>query len=158
MIRLATIDDLPEIMEIFATARKFMEENGNPTQWGALHPREEILVQDIEIQQLYVYVDKKIHGVFVLQLGIDAAYESIEGAWIAEGDYVTIHRIASSGKKKGVFDICCDYVKSKYSHIRIDTHEDNAPMRHLIAKNGFVECGIVYMDDSTPRIAYEYIR
>lgn len=39
--------------------------------------------------------------------------------------------------------------------MRIDTHENNKVMQHLIKKNGFQECGIIYVEDGSPRIAYE---
>ncbi len=35
MIRQAEEADLPVILEIYAYARDFMAENGNPHQWGA---------------------------------------------------------------------------------------------------------------------------
>ena len=28
-------------------------------------------------------------------------------------------------------------------------------MRHLLEKNGFKECGIIYVEDGTPRIAFQ---
>ena len=37
-IRPATADDLPAINAIYAYARRFMAENGNPTQWGMHFP------------------------------------------------------------------------------------------------------------------------
>jgi RimJ/RimL family protein N-acetyltransferase len=40
-------------------------------------------------------------------------------------------------------------------NIRIDTHRDNAIMQHLLEKNGFVKCGIIYVEDGSPRIAYQ---
>lgn len=34
-------------------------------------------------------------------------------------------------------------------------HKDNKITRHLIEKNGFAKCGIIYVADGSPRIAYE---
>ena len=34
IIRKTTMEDLDEVMEIYAGARAFMAQNGNPTQWG----------------------------------------------------------------------------------------------------------------------------
>lgn len=39
--------------------------------------------------------------------------------------------------------------------IRIDTHKDNKPMLHLIRKNGFTRCGVIIVDDGTPREAFQ---
>ena len=72
MIRLAQNQDFKEILMIYAYARKFMAENGNPTQWGSTSPREEVLRNDIRQQQLYVIENDakdKILGVFALIIG-----------------------------------------------------------------------------------------
>ena len=41
-------------------------------------------------------------------------------------------------------------------NIRIDTHRDNRTMRHLIEKSGFARCGLIHVEDGSPRIAYQY--
>ena len=40
--------------------------------------------------------------------------------------------------------------------IRSDTHADNKTMQHLIEADGFTRCGIIYIADGTPRIAYQW--
>ena len=50
-----------------------------------------------------------------------------------------------------------EFCSEKISHLRIDTHEDNIVMQHLIIKNGFRKCGIIHIADGSPRIAYEKI-
>ena len=40
MITLATAADLPRILALYAHARAFMAENGNPNQWGQTRPTE----------------------------------------------------------------------------------------------------------------------
>ncbi len=71
MIRLATMDDMPDIINIYDTARKYMAQNKNPTQWSDGYPQEDLLKKDIEKGQLLVYIKDCMHGVFVLQQGID---------------------------------------------------------------------------------------
>ena len=46
-IRKATMDDLGELMEIYAHARKFMAEHGNARQWKDGYPSIERISQDI---------------------------------------------------------------------------------------------------------------
>ena len=47
-IRKSTLQDLPVMMEIYAFARKFMAQHGNPDQWGPNPwPAEELLRKDI---------------------------------------------------------------------------------------------------------------
>ena len=98
----------------------------------------------------------EIHAAFVFILGEEPDYAVIEdGSWTSSAPYGTIHRIAGSGAGKGVFRECLAYCMSRISNIRIDTHRDNAIMRHLLEKHGFQECGIIYVEDGSPRIAYQ---
>ena len=69
MIRTATPEDLPALGPVYAAARRFMAENGNPTQWSDRYPLTEDLEEDIGKGQLYVWApDGAVHGAFVLQL------------------------------------------------------------------------------------------
>ncbi|SFG07638.1 hypothetical protein SAMN04487761_10396 [Lachnospiraceae bacterium C7] len=157
MIRLANLNDLDSILKIYAYARNFMKESGNPTQWNDNFPPEELLINDIDSQQLYVYEENnRIHGVFALIIGEDPTYATIDnGAWLSDTKYGTIHRVASDGQTKGVFTKIIDFCNSKISHLRVDTHSNNKIMQHIISKNNFVRCGIIYVRDGSPRIAYE---
>ena len=47
MIRTATPGDLPALGPVYAAARRFMAENGNPTQWSDRYPLTEDLEEDI---------------------------------------------------------------------------------------------------------------
>lgn len=151
----AVYADLPEIEQIYAYARAFMREHGNPTQWGTKNPPKEKLLTDIQKEQLYVIVsDKRICGVFAFILGEDTTYTDIDGAWSCQDAYGTIHRIAGNGAG-GIFNTCLDFCLCRCSYIRIDTHANNRVMQHLIEKAGFRKCGIIHIDDGSPRIAYD---
>lgn len=39
--------------------------------------------------------------------------------------------------------------------VRVDTHSDNIPMQKTLDKSGYTKCGIVYLYDGVPRLAYE---
>ena len=67
-----------------------------------------------------------------------------------------MHRIGSDGKKRGIFNAALDYCKTVIPDLRIDTHADNKVMQKLITAYGFDRCGIIYIDDGSPRIAYQY--
>lgn len=157
MIRAAEHADLNEIEQIYAHARNFMAANGNPTQWKNGYPWRDLLEEDIRLGKLYVVQkDDKICGVFVFVIGEDPTYRYIEdGSWASNLPYGTIHRIASCGS--GVFEAALEFCRSKCSHIRVDTHADNKPMQHLAEKHGFSRRGIIYVEDGTPRIAYELL-
>lgn len=159
MIRHAVKKDAEKIMDIYSTARDFMINNGNPSQWKKGYPSFEIVYADIENKNLYVVErDGEIAGVFAFIPGEDKTYLNIEGSWISDEPYYTIHRIASNSRAKGIMDETIEFCSDITDHIRIDTHRDNKIMQKLILKNGFTECGIIYVADGTPRIAYEKIR
>ena len=159
MIRLAIGNDLAQIQTVYAAARRFMVASGNPKQWSQSYPSDELLWQDITKQQLYVEeTDGTIHGVFVLAIGEDPTYAYIEGGeWLSDEPYGTIHRIASDGSASGLFSRCMAFCESKISHLRIDTHRDNAPMRRALEKRGFTYCGIIYLENGDERLAYQRI-
>lgn len=157
MIRHAEEADMPMILEIYQIARAFMAAHGNTVQWQNNHPSSKVLEQDIAKRQLYVYENQgKVHGVFAFIPGEDPTYGVIEGKWMDDSPYATIHRVASDGTEKGVFSRIADYCKKQSPHLRIDTHELNLPMQGAVEKNGFVRCGTIYIADGSPRIAYEY--
>lgn len=155
-IRLAESVDLPRIEAIYAYARSFMEQTGNPHQWGKTNPPTKQLVQDIADRRLYVITDSnEIHGVFYFYIGEDPSYcEIFDGAWNSLGTYGTIHRIAGDGSG-GILKTAVAYCRQLISNLRIDTHHDNTVMQNAIAKCGFSRCGIIYIADGTPRIAYD---
>ncbi|WP_230406885.1 N-acetyltransferase [Blautia liquoris] len=153
------MSDVAEIQKVYDSARQFMYSHGNKTQWGENYPGEDLIIHDIENGDLYAYeTDGKIHGVFAFFIGQDPTYQRIEqGSWLSDTLYGTIHRVASDGAKNGIMQKTVSYCENKIPHIRIDTHEDNKIMQNLIQENGFRQCGIIYTEDGSPRIAYEKI-
>ena len=55
-IRKATMNDLPDILAIYAYARKYMKEHGNPDQWRDSYPPVSLTTQDIQSDCLYVCI------------------------------------------------------------------------------------------------------
>jgi len=159
LIRSATLEDLPAVMGIYEIARDFMRKNGNPTQWPSGYPGEEMIRSDIAGGNLYVLTEGgEIVGVFAFILGEDPTYRVIkDGQWRSDKPYGTIHRLASSGRVKGVARRCFDFCREKCPHLRIDTHRDNKPMQAAILSYGFKPCGIIYTHDGTERLAYDYL-
>lgn len=155
-IRLAKEADLNRILEIYEIARQFMRSNGNPTQWNNGYPQPDLLEEDIQLNRLYVVeAEDEIKGVFVFFIGADPTYAYIEGSWRSDTPYGVIHRIAGVGG--GIFPVALDFCLSQISQMRIDTHENNKPMQHVVEKAGFSRRGIIYVEDGTPRIAYDWI-
>lgn len=156
-IRKAEYADLEKIQEIYEHARQFMARTGNPSQWGSHYPESSLLLSDMEGENLFVIEDGTIHGVFAFFTEPDPTYARIEnGAWLDDGAYGTIHRVASDGSG-GIFSAVLAFAAAHNPHVRIDTHEDNKVMQHVLERHGFQRCGIIYLINGEPRIAYERV-
>jgi hypothetical protein len=157
-IRNTTEKDLSFVMDIYAYAREQMKINGNPAQWGDSRPSEATINADILAKNSYVISDDgdRICGVFTFITGPDPTYAKIyDGKWLNDKPYGVIHRIASDGSCHGILETALSYCEALTDNIRIDTHHDNKIMQHLLEKHDFIRCGIIYVDDGSPRIAYQ---
>lgn len=157
-IRKTKMEDLETVLALYAKARQFMKENGNPTQWGDSYPAREMVAGDIEMGKGYVCEENgEILGVFYYAEEEDPTYGRIDdGAWLNDRPYGVMHRVASPSGRRGVATYCLNWCYEKSGqNLRIDTHRDNIPMQRMLAKNGFSRCGIVYMEDGSERIAYQ---
>lgn len=161
-IRRSTGQDLDRMMEIYGYARNFMAEHGNPDQWGpTCWPPEELIRSDIRKGDSYVCLNEAgtVIGTFFFVYGndIEPTYRVIEdGAWLDEGPYGVVHRIAGDGSEKGIGTFCLNWAFEQCGHLRIDTHGDNRVMQNLLRKLGFIHCGTVFVEeDPYPRLAFE---
>lgn len=157
-VRPARREDLERLMDIYAAARAFMAEHGNPRQWGDGYPARELVAEDIALGRSYVIQgpDGLAHAVFMFAPGPDPTYGVIEdGAWPDDAPYGVIHRIAGDGQVKGALAAAVAFARTRCDHIRMDTHKDNAVMQAALAKNGFVPCGIIHLENGDPRMAYQ---
>jgi len=156
-IRNTTIHDLEYIKQIYIHAREFMRQTNNPTQWGNHKPSLSQMIQDIECEKSYVCVneDDEIVGVLYFSIEEDVTYNYIEGKWLNDEKYGVVHRIAVKENTKGIGTFCLNWAISQCGNLRIDTHENNQPMRSLLKKIGFTYCGIIYLLDKSPRLAYQ---
>lgn len=160
MIEQARPEDLDRLLELYAGARAYMRRSGNPNQWGEDYPARKILEQDLGRGNLYVIRRKgTICGAFVLALGEDPTYGRIDqGAWLRSGPYGTIHRLTGAEGERGIFAECLAFCRRRCPDLRADTHRDNHKMQQLLEQNGFRRCGIIYVRDGSPRIAYQLER
>lgn len=158
IIRQSTISDIPELIKIYDHARTFMKTTGNPNQWINGYPSLEVIKNDIEAGHSYICQTKEwgIIATFCFIIGEDPTYSVIEnGHWLNDLPYGTIHRLASLGVVNGITEKCFDFCFSKIPNLRADTHKDNIIMQKLLLKNGFIECGIIYVANGSPRIAFQ---
>lgn len=159
MIRLANISEIDRLLEIYESAKHFMHTHGNPNQWNGAYPDKDTLLADVNSQHLYVVEDDSghIYACFALIGGEDPTYNYIEGEWQSDTPYGTIHRIAGDGTRRGVFAECTSFARTKYSHLRVDTHEDNIPMQNAVKRDGFKYAGVIYLADGSPRMAFDWV-
>ena len=152
-------EDLPAILQLYRNARRFMQQNGNPEQWKDTYPPEELVRQDIARGISYVCREQdEILCTFVYFAGHETDYDQIEdGEWLPGGAYGVVHRVASSGEKKGTASFCLDWAFRQCGDLRIDTHGDNLPMQKLLEKNRFSRRGIVHVQNGGERIAYQKV-
>ena len=54
LVRKAAMADLADILVIYAQARKFMREHGNPDQWKDNRPSEKTVINDILKRNCYI--------------------------------------------------------------------------------------------------------
>ncbi len=153
--------ELDRLMEIYALARKFMREHGNPRQWSAYGwPPRELIERNIAAGNSYVCVhDGRVVGTFYYNYGerIEPVYDVIEkGAWVGGDTYGVVHRVAGDGSVSGIGTACLNWAYAQCGQLRIDTHPDNRVMQNLLAKLGFVYCGHIHVaQDTDIRLAYE---
>ena len=150
--RHATMKDYPQ-----------MARNGNPTQWGNAFPKPQTVKEDIREHRAILLADtlggkERILAQFALCPGLDPTYAKIEGAWLDNDSYVTIHRIASSGLVRHAARDCIEWCLKHYGNVRVDTHPNNKAMQHVLESCGFARCGLIQLIDrteDTTRIAYQ---
>lgn len=156
-IRPATNSDFDEIRRIYAMARIYMRESGNPDQWKDNYPPDDLIRKDIKEGKSFVCEEAgELLGVFFYAVGEDPTYRKIyDGAWLNAEPYGVIHRIAVASHGRGVASFCFAYALSQCPNLKIDTHADNLPMQRALEKNGFSRCGMIHLENGEERIAFQ---
>lgn len=162
----AKIEHLNKIWEITLEAKaqlKRMELD----QWQKGYPEKENWLADIESRTAYIAVENgKILGAFMLLTQNEPSYDIINGKWLSNSPYASLHRVCVSDSAKGrgvagkMFAEGCRLAKEKgLDSMRIDTHPGNKPMLRAIEKFGFTKCGTICIvgssEDGDERVAFE---
>ncbi len=157
-IRLAKEADVKAAESIYESARSFMAQSGNPTQWAGEYPNGYDVRLGIEKGTSYVCEDDgEIVATFHFEANADdPTYCKIyDGEWRNSLPYGVIHRIAVKYHGKGIVDFCFSECFKLISNLKIDTHENNIPMKKCLLRNGFEYCGIIYLANGESRMAYQ---
>lgn len=166
-LRLAQEGDLPRIMAIVGQAQAFLAANG-VNQWQDGYPDETVMRGDIGAKNAYVLeVDGKICAIAAILFEDEPTYAAIyEGTWSTPEPYACIHRMAvdASCRGQGIADQMLRKVEESVrargvESIRVDTHRDNHAMQRVLMRNGYKQCGVIYLarskDKNTERLALE---
>ena len=158
LIRKATANDLEAIMEVYESARCFIRQNGNLTQWGNGYPSRGLVTADIAAGRSYLCLDEndEILAAFCFIVGDDPTYHAIrEGHWKNDAPYGVIHRLGVCRYRVGTASFCMNWCWEQHQNLRADTHRDNLPMQRCLQHSGFTYCGIITLEDGTDRLAYQ---
>lgn len=161
-LRLARKEDAEECYKILDEGREYQKSMGFE-QWLSEYPVLQTVLDDVDEGIGYVIEDEQgIIGYCAIIFTGEPAYPSIEGQWKSDLPYAVVHRIAFGDSRRGTgiskeaFRLIKDFCFSKVKSLRIDTMDENKVMRHVVSREGFQYCGIVYYNGS-PRLAYELL-
>lgn len=156
-VRKTKESEIPILIELYAHAKKFMAETGNPNQWNGSYPEAELLLSDIKEGCSYVCENNgKIAATFYFRQGIDPTYLRIDyGNWLDDSPYGVVHRICVGEHEKGIASFCINWALDQCGNVRIDTHRENTVMQNFLKRNGFSYCGIIYLKNGAERLAFQ---
>ena len=135
-----------------------MRASGNALQWVNGYPSREVIETDISAGEGFVVVcGGRIIGYFAYIPSPEPTYNYMEGgSWLEDSlPYHVVHRIASVPEVHGVFRAIMDWCFERDGNIRVDTHRDNHIMQLCLEAYGFICCGIIFLSDGAPRLAYQ---
>ena len=136
-------------------------------QWQKGYPNRTIWEEDIRQGTAWVAVEKgRVLGAFMFQTAPELSYAEIDGAWLTDGAYGSLHRVcvADAAKGHGVAGALFRQglvltEAAGLPALRIDTHPGNLPMRRALEKAGFTPCGTIILQEGCEaggvRVAYE---
>lgn len=151
-MREAQITEVGQIWEIIQQAIERRRKEGS-TQWQNGYPNRDTIESDIKKHFGYVLtVEDEIAVYTALIMNDEPAYSSIEGAWLSDGEFVVIHRVAVNEKFAGkgmvkiLFDKIEDFTRSQnIKSIKVDTNFDNLAMLKILESKGYSYCGEVML-------------
>ena len=143
--RPAKPEDLPEIMQIVAYAKKSLKRH-RVDQWQGEYPTEESFLRDMERGECFVVTHgEEVAAFFVLSRLPEESYEAIkDGKWSADVACCVLHRAAVAEKYRGGelarrMAKCVEEQARAYGLkcIRTDTHKKNKAMQSLLRDSGY---------------------
>ena len=150
ILKEASIEDAERCYEILDSGRSFQREQGF-VQWSDDFPNLDTVKNDILNKKGYkLLCNGEIIGYMYIAFDGEKDYDNIDGSWLYNGEFATVHRVAFKPeyRGKGLAKITFDFIKElckekNFKSIRMDTDEKNTRMQHVLEKNGFKKCGTI---------------
>ncbi|MDO5018727.1 MAG: GNAT family N-acetyltransferase [Lagierella massiliensis] len=162
ILRKTISKDINKVLDMYKQGRLSLKKDG-VDQWQNEGPSYTSLISDIKEGYSYVLEDdNKIVGTLAIVDKPEPTYFDIEGSWLNELPYLTVHRFTVSHlhRNKGYgFNMFKETeklcIEKGFNNIRVDTHKDNIKMNSLLIKLGYSYCGIIKLENGDLRNAYQ---
>jgi ribosomal protein S18 acetylase RimI-like enzyme len=146
IIRKATLNDVPGIMQVIQTIVPLMRAGGN-YQWDSTYPNPQVFEQDIAACQLWVAdVDSEIAGAAAITTEQYPEYADV--SLDVSQPAIAVHRLAVDTKFRGMGVAAAllmqaeqESVNCGFNLLRIDTNSQNKAAQSLFPKLGYVFAG-----------------
>jgi GNAT superfamily N-acetyltransferase len=163
VLRKASLPEITQIWEILQQAIEQRKRDGSE-QWQNGYPNEQTVHDDLTNGYGYVITDNDIIIAYAaIIFGVEPAYTEIKGQWLTHGDYVVVHRVATSNSVKGqgvatkLFKLLEDLaIENNVFSIKVDTNFDNIPMLKLLERLDYSYCGEIFFGGAS-RKAFEKV-
>ena len=150
-LRLATLNDIPAIMQIVAAVVPLMRATGN-LQWDNKYPNPSVFEADIAFDQLWV-AESNTTVAGVIALTLDQSPEYVQAGWDITEPAIVVHRLAVNPEFQGqgiaaALLLQADVVgrERKILRVRADTNTKNQAMQGLLPKLGYTFSGEISLD------------
>lgn len=145
-LRLANINDIPQILKLVSEVVPIMNAAGN-LQWDQNYPNKKVFTQDIHLMKLWVAeVDGEIAGVSAITTDQDPEYAEV--GWDLNEIAIVTHRLAVSPgyHGRGVAVALMQKAEDEalrrgIKTLRIDTNSMNKATQKLFPRMGYVFAG-----------------
>ncbi len=135
-------------------------------QWNEFYPSKEVLKKDIQLDQLYKFVENdQIIGIVVLTEIEDEEYKRVK--WLTKnGGNLYIHRLAvhpnfqGKGIAKHLMDFAENFAEiNKYQSVRLDTFSQNKRNQQFYENRNYIKLEEIYFPNQSkfPFYCYELI-
>ena len=162
-LRKANLSEVTAIWEILQQAIEQRRQDGSE-QWQNGYPNQQTVYDDITNGYGYVIAENNVIIAYAaIIFAVEPAYNEIKGQWLTNGDYVAVHRVATSNSVKGkgvatrLFKLLEDLsIEQNIFSIKVDTNFDNIPMLKILQKLNYSYCGEIFFGGA-PRKAIEKV-